>query len=418
MNHQDGKYKKEIRYYIQFFIWIIVAIVIGVVGGIIGTIFHTQIEHAAQANKSIDWLIYLLPLAGIVIVFTYHRFGVRQDPGTNLILKSTHTDSKVPFRLIPLIIISTVITHLFGASAGREGAALQVGGSLGSTLGNILKFNDQDRRITVITGMAAVFSAMFGTPVAATVFSMEVVSVGNLQYAAFVPAIIASIIAEYVTFKMGGHKTIYVVDLNHKLSLDYLVRVSILGIIVGIVAILFCILMHKTAQLLKKYFENAYLRIVVGASIIVVFTIIIGNRDYNGAGTGMIEQSLGQPIVWYAFIIKMIFTAISIGSGFKGGEIVPTLFIGATLGNMLSSILGLPFGLSAAVAMIALFCGVVNAPLSSIILAVELFGTGNISYFAVACAISYVISRYYSLYSAQIIVQDKMMQKDIFKKAE
>jgi H+/Cl- antiporter ClcA len=181
---------------------------------------------------------------------------------------------------------------------------------------------------------------------------------------------------------------------------------------------IFCKIMHQMAHFLAKVMPNAYVRAFIGGAVIVILTLMLGTRDYNGAGTHMIEQSFTGTVVWYAFLVKMIFTAITIGSGYKGGEIVPTLFVGATFGCMMGPVLGLPSSLAAALSMIGTFCGVVNAPLASVFLAVEMFGTGDIILFAVVCAISYVCSGYYSLYSSQTIVQDKVCQHDIFKKAD
>lgn len=394
------------------------AVVLGAVGGTIGSIFHHCIDEVTHLRGQVPWLLYFLPVVGLVIVFIYRRAGLKSDPGTNLILSSTQTKDTVPLRMLPLIFISTILTHLTGGSAGREGAALQVGGSLGSALGKVLKFKSEDIHITILCGMSAVFSAMFGTPIAAAVFSMEVVMVGSIQYAALVPCIVAAVVAKSVAGLMGSETTIYTVALDVAITPAMIFRTILLGILCGILSMVFCSLMHKISHLLAKVMPNVYVRAFVGGCIIVVLSLLLGTGDYNGAGTHMIEQSFTGQVVWYAFIVKMLFTAITIGSGFKGGEIVPTLFVGATFGCVVGPALGLPGSLAAAVAMIAMFCGVVNAPLASIFLGVEMFGTGDIVLFSIACAISYVCSGYYSLYSSQTIVQDKLYQHDIFKKAD
>lgn len=415
---QKRQLKKTGKYYLYFFRWIVISAILGVVGGLIGSIFHHCIDMVTELRGEFSWLLYLLPLTGLFIVVIYQMAGFEKDPGTNLILSSTQTEDKVPLRMLPLIFVGTVLTHLTGGSAGREGAALQVGGSLGSALGNTLKFKEEDRHVTILCGMAAVFSAMFGTPIAAAVFSMEVVVVGAIQYAALVPCIVAAVVAKYTAGLMGSKDTIYAAALDTPITPILLLQIIVLGILCGILSMLFCSLMHKTGHMLAKWMPNPYVRAFVGGCVIVLLTLLIGTRDFNGAGTHMIEQSLTGQVVWYAFLMKMLFTAITIGSGFKGGEIVPTLFIGATFGCVVGPLLGLPSGVAAAVSMIALFCGVVNAPLASIFLGVEMFGTGDIVLFAIVCAISYVCSGYYSLYSSQTIVQDKLYQHDIFKKAD
>lgn len=410
--------KRSGKYFLYFLRWIVIAIILGVVGGVIGYVFHHFINEATLLRGEYPWLLYLLPLIGLFIVFIYRKAGLEKDPGTNLVLSSTQTGEKVPLRMLPLIFVSTILTHLAGGSAGREGAALQVGGSLGSALGKFFKLKNEDVNITILCGMSAVFSAMFGTPIAAAIFSMEVVMVGAIQYAAFVPCVVAAVVAKYVTGLMGAHSTIYSVMLDVEITPVVLLQTIVLGILCGILSMVFCSLMHKTGHLLAKIMPNAYVRAFVGGIVIVALTLALGTRDYNGAGTHMIELSFVGNVVWYAFILKMVFTAITIGSGFKGGEIVPTLFIGATFGCVVGPVLGLPGSLAAAISMIATFCGVVNAPLASIFLGVEMFGTGDIVLFAIVCAISYVCSGYYSLYSAQTIVQDKVYQHNIFKKAD
>lgn len=406
------------KYYLDFLKWIIVAIILGVVGGAIGSVFHHAIDEVTSLRGSYPWMLYFLPFVGLLIVFLYQKAGLSKDPGTNRVFTSTRTEETVPLRMLPLIFVSTILTHLAGGSAGREGAALQVGGSLGSFLGKVLKMEWEDVHVTVLCGMSAVFSAMFGTPIAAAVFSVEVVMVGAIQYAALVPCIISAVVAKYVAGLMGSKETIYAVSFDVAITPALICQTVLLGVLCGILSMIFCSLMHKVAHMLSDWMPNPYIRAFVGGCVIVVLTLLIGTRDYNGAGTPIIEQTFTGQVVWYAFLVKMLFTALTIGSGYKGGEIVPTLFIGATFGCVVGPLFGLPSGLAAAIAMIATFCGVVNAPLASIFLGIEMFGTGHIVLFAIACAVSYVCSKYYSLYSSQTIVQDKLHQHDIFKKAD
>ena len=228
----------------------------------------------------------------------------------------------------------------------------------------------------------------------------------------------ASVVAKYVSGLMGAKDTIYAVTLDFPITPKLIIQVIVLGVMCGILSMVFCSVMHKTSHLLAKWMPNPYIRVFVGGCIIIILTVLLGTTDYNGAGTHVIEKSFVTQVAWYAFLLKMLFTAITIGSGYKGGEIVPTLFIGATFGCVIGPLLGLPSSLAAAVSMIAVFCGVVNAPIASIFLGVEMFGTGDIVLFAIVCAISYVCSGYYSLYSSQTIVQDKLKQHDIFKRAK
>lgn len=413
-----NKLTKTQKYIFYFLRWVVIAVILGAVGGMTGSIFHHCIDAVTALRGSCAWLLYLMPIAGLFIVFLYQKAGFPKDPGTNYIFDSTQTDKEVPFRLLPLIFVSTVMTHLTGGSAGREGAALQVGGSLGSLLGKLMKLNAEDKHITVLCGMSAVFSAMFGTPVAAAIFSLEVVMVGAIQYAALVPCIVAAVTAKYVAGLFGSVDSVYAVTLSYELEPEMLTHVIVLGVLCGLVSMLFCEAMHRTAHFFSDRIPNPYLRAVLGGCLIIGLTLLSGSGDYNGSGTVLITRAFEEPVAWYAFLLKILFTAITIGTGYKGGEIVPALCVGAAFGCAVGPLLGIGSGLAAAISMIAVFCGVVNAPIASIFLGIEMFGTGEVMYLAVACAISYVCSGYYSLYSSQTIVQDKLFQHNIFKKAE
>lgn len=403
-------------YVFGFLKWLAASTVIGVVGGLIGAVFHFCIEWVTDFREAHEWILYLLPFAGLLIVFLYHRAGIRKDGGTNLVLESIHTEKHVPFRMAPLIFTGTILTHLCGGSAGREGAALQIGGSIGSTLGELLHFDEKDKHVLVMCGMSAVFTAMFGTPITATIFSMEVVSVGILYYSAFVPCIISAAVAYAVTGNIGIQATRFRVDITYALSLDIFVKIIVLAIACGIVSVLFCVLLHQAAHFSREKLKNDYVRIFTGGCALIVMTLLVGNDFYNGAGTQIIQNALHADVPDLAFLFKILFTAVTIGVGFKGGEIVPTLFIGATFGNLMGPLLGLDPGFTAAVAMVAVFCGVVNCPIASLMLGVEIFGRSDILLLAIACGISYVFSGYYSLYSSQKIMYSKIRPEYINRK--
>ena len=283
--------KRNVKYDLYFFRWIFVAVVLGTVGGVIGFVFHHMIDEVTGLRGEFPSLLFLLPVAGLLIVFIYRKMGFEKDPGTNRVLSSTQTEDTVPLRMLPLIFISTILTHLCGGSAGREGAALQVGGSLGSALSKMMKLKREDGHLTVLCGMSAVFSAMFGTPIAAAVFSMEVVMVGAMQYAAIVPCIIAAVVAKYVTEIMGSHSAIYTVAFDVPITPLLLGQTILLGILSGILSMVFCKMMHEASHVLAKLLPNAYVRAFIGGVVIVALTLLLGTRDYNGAGTHMIEQS-------------------------------------------------------------------------------------------------------------------------------
>ena len=400
-----------------FFKWIIISIITGVVGGAVGSIFHLSVELATKTRIEHSWILYLLPFGGLLIVFMYKK-GMKGDPGTNLVINSIRTDGKVPFLMAPLIFLGTVITHLFGGSAGREGAALQLGGSIGSQIGNLIGLDEKDMHLITLCGMSSVFSALFGTPLTATFLAMEVISIGIIHYSAFIPCIVSSVTAYYISIYFGLDPVRFNLNVIPEISLINIVKVMILGSLCAVVSIIFCNLLHKSNNISKKIISNAYVRVFIGGIIIVLLTIIIGTRDYNGAGMDVILNAMNGTAKPEAFLLKMIFTAITISVGYKGGEIVPTFFIGATFGCVVGKFLGLDPCFGAAVGLVALFCGVVNTLITSIILSIELFGAGNIVLFAIACGVSYMESGYYSLYSSQKIMYSKIKAEYINRNAK
>jgi len=351
--------------------------------------------------------LFLLPLGGIVIIFLYRVFHEGDNKGTNLVITSIQANDSMPTKMAPLIIVSTMITHLFGGSAGREGAALQVGGALGNFLGKILRFDDKDRRIMIMCGMSACFSALFGTPIAAAIFSMEVISVGIMYYAALVPCVIAALVAQKLAQILGASATAFPVSEICEFNMINGSKFLLMSIIFALVSILLCICLHNAAKIYSKFIPNQYIRVVVAGLLVIALRYIVGSTDYLGAGGDVIARSFVTSAAWYVFLAKIIFTAITLGGGFKGGEIVPTLFVGATLGSFLASIFGLPVSLSAGCGMVAVFCGVTNCPITSLIISIEMFGAEPMKYCILCIALSYLLSGYYSLYSTQKIMYSK-----------
>lgn len=402
---------------VAFFKWIIIAGITGLIGGTVGSIFHLSVEFATQTRLEDPWIIYLLPFGGLIIVFLYKKV-MNEDPGTNLVINSIRTDGKVPFMMSPLIFIGTVITHLFGGSAGREGAALQLGGSIGSQIGNLIGLDEKDMHLITLCGMSGVFAALFGTPLTAAFFSMEVISIGIIYYSAYIPCIVSSLTAYGVSLYFGLEPVKFTLNVFPEVSLENIIKVMILGSLCAVVSIIFCEILHKSNNVLKKYISNSYMRVFIGGTAIVIMTLIIGSRDYNGAGMDIISSAVNGTARPEAFILKMIFTAITISVGYKGGEIVPTFFIGSTFGCVIGSFLGLDPCFGAAIGLAALFCGVVNTLITSVILSIELFGAGNIILFAIACGVSYMESGYYSLYTSQKIMYSKIKAEYINRNAE
>lgn len=403
--------KKEAQTILQFvwtfFKWLIIAGVTGGIGGVVGSLFHLSVTWAAQLRGIYPWLLWLLPVGGLFIAGIYHMARMENE-NTNAIIDSIHFGDNVPLLLVPCIYLGTVVTHLFGGSAGREGAALQIGGSLGCYIGRLFRLDEKDMRLATLCGMSAVFAALFGTPLTATLFALEVISVGVIYYSALVPCIVASLVAYGISIAFGIAPTRFSIVVEPVYA-GMLLKVAVLAIACSVMSIVFCVTMHATEHFLAKKIPNGYLRIAVGGAAIVALTLLVGTGDYNGAGMDVIQRALERgSAAPAAFFWKLVFTAITIGSGFKGGEVVPTFFIGATLGCVLGPLLGIPASFAAAIGLVCVFCGAVNCPIASIVLSVELFGSTELIYFALACGIAYMLSGYSGLYSSQKIMYSKL----------
>lgn len=401
------KLKKDyLPLYTGFLKWVLLSIMTGITVGFVGVLFFYSIKGVTDFRKSHSWIIWLLPLGGIAIVQLYKAMGFPDDKGTNLVLLSARDGEKMGFKNTICIFIASVITHLLGGSSGREGAALQIGGSMGSQFGQILKLDDDDRKIITMCGMSACFSAIFGTPVTATVFSAEICLVGSLQYSAIVPCIISAVSAMKVAefFKVTDFDLF--INAPEYSLLNY-GKIIVLGILCAVVSCIFCGASELASHLYKKI-KNQNLRIVTGGIIVAVLTFAIGTFDYNGAGGEIIAKAFTGDSRPEAFIMKILFTALTLGAGFKGGEIVPVFFTGSTFGSLMAEILGIDYSLGAGVGMVAVFCGVTNCPLASIILSVELFGGSGFGFCAIACCISFMLSGYMSLYTAQQFMYSKI----------
>lgn len=402
-------FKKMGEYILNLLKWIVLSVIIGVLCAFSGCLFHYAVDFGAHARSINPYIVFGLPLGGILIVFLYHICKMDDDKGTNAILSSVRSAEKIPFLLAPVILTSTAITHLFGGSAGREGAALQIGGSIGSSLARLLRLKNYSTSVLIMCGMSGLFSAVFGTPLTAAIFALEVSRVGIIHYGALFPSLVSAITAQVVAELLGVHKTAFALSFVPEFEIILSLKVIVLSLLAAVLSIVFVSAMHEGGKLFSRYIPNKYLRIVSGGFIIILLTFIVGNQDYNGAGMDIITNAVenGQAPL-FAFALKILFTSITLSSGFKGGEIVPTFFIGSTFGVFIAPFLGVNPSFAAAIGLIALFCGVVNCPVASVFLSIELFGAEALIYFAIASAIGYFFSGNYSLYSAQEIVFSKL----------
>jgi len=398
------------NYSIAFVYWLVLGIITGFFCGLLGTGFSKTISFVTDFRSEHQWLIFLLPIAGLISVTTYKIFKVN-GIGTNHVFESVRTENPVPFLLAPAIFAGSALTHLCGGSAGKEGAALQLGGSVSTAISKILHLNEKSRHIITMCGMGALFSAVFGTPLGACIFALEVISVGQICLAAIFPTFISSITAYVIAIQFGVKPERFHIDSVPSVNPDSLWRVIIIAVAAAIVSAAFCHLMHYSAKLFEKLFKNHFLRISIGGIIIIVLTLLVGTNDYNGGGINVIERIFHEGTVRpEAFILKMIFTAITIGAGFKGGEIVPSFFIGATLGGTLAPLVGLSPAVGAAIGMASMFCGVTNAPLATCFLCTEMFGAEGIIFFALSSFTGFILSGYTSLYQSQRLVFSKLKE--------
>ena len=411
---------KNILYFIR---WTAISIVMGTVCGLIGTAFGYGVIYAQRLFKTHSFMLYLMPVAGVLIVLLHQMFHELGNRGTNLILESISSDERIPMATLPCIFISTILSQAVGASAGKEGAALQIGGCIGNYFGDVFHMDERDKKVMIMSGMSGCFGAIFGTPLAAAMFGIEVISIGVAYYAALVPCVFASFIGAQISGALGLHGESFLILHIPKFSLVPALYTVGLGLTCALLSVCFCILLHETQHLYKNKIGNVYVRILVAAGLSIALALIFerdycGSRDYNGSGMDIIEHAVvGGHAKGWAWVLKIVFTAITIGAGFKGGEIVPTLAVGSSFGCTFGLLTGFEPSLCAAAGMLATFVGVTNCPIATMFLGFELFGFEAMPYFAVAVAISFTLSGYYGLYSGQKFTYSKTKAEFINRKA-
>lgn len=343
MSYRSERVRRHMREAKSFLMWFFFACTIGVMVGMVAVAFHHGIDLATELRGHLPWVIWLLPVGGVAIVLLYRVCGMEKDRGTNLVLVAVREAEPLKLRTAPLIFLATILTHLVGGSAGREGAALQLGGSLAAYVGRTIRLDAKDSRVMVMCGMAAAFSGLFGTPITAAVFAMEVVSVGVMYYVAIVPCLTAALVALLTAKVFGMHATVgYEIGTAAMLTPTNVLMTVVLGILCAVVSVYFCKAMHASPHLYQKYFPDPLVRAAVGGVLVLALTLLVGSQDYNGAGDPMIRRMLAGETVPAAFLLKILFTAVTLGAGFRGGEIVPVLFTGCAFGTLVGPLLGCP----------------------------------------------------------------------------
>lgn len=388
---------------------LILCIIIGVIAGGVGTAFAFTITFVTNLRTGFPWLLYLLPLGGILSQLTFKALKT-DGMGTNQVIESSEGEAKISFKLAPSIFIATALSHLFGASVGREGAALQLGGGTGVLVGDVFKVDKNDKKLLVAVGMSAFFSAVFGTPLAAAFFAVEIARVGRPRFERLFYTLSAALIAFFTSQLLGGHAERFHLTDVPSVGAVTLLKTMLIAFLCTCLAWVFCYAIRHTSHLLKMIIPNRYIKVAVGGAVIIALTKIIGNGDYNGAGVFVIERIFeSDDVVPWAFVLKIVMTSIAIAAGFRGGEIVPTLFIGATFGAFMAGIVGLPVAFGAAIGMTALFCSVTNCPLASLLLAVEIFSGVGIGFMVLAVVVSFILSGRISLYTSQEVPDIKSL---------
>ncbi len=395
--------------------WLLLGGGIGILAGTASAIFLVSLDWATQSRLASPNLLFLLPVAGFAVGWIYHHFGGAAGQGSALVIEEIHSNqARIPLRMAPLVLLGTVITHLFGGSAGREGTAVQMGASLADTLRRVLGLAGDNRRLMIMAGISGGFASVFGTPVAGFVFGMEVQSLGRIRYDGLVPCLVAAYVGDLVTRAWGVGHSHYPPLPNLALDPLLLLKVALAGVLFGITSIVFVELTHGIKSVYSRHVHYPPLRPVIGGLLVVALTLLLNTQDYLGLGIPLIQQSIGGAgVMPFAFLLKLVFTALTLGSGFLGGEVTPLFVIGATLGYTLGGVLGVDPAFLASIGFVAVFAGASNTPLACALMAMELFGGGSPHYLILGCVVAYLASGHRGIYVTQRVGSPKAAGSDI-----
>jgi H+/Cl- antiporter ClcA len=396
--------------------WILLTGIIGFLVGSASAFFLVSLDWATNWRENHTWIIAFLPLSGLLIGLMYHYFGNSVVKGNNLLIEEFHNPKQIiPLKMAPLVLAGTIITHFFGGSAGREGTAVQMGGAIADQFTHLFRLSKEDRKIILTVGISAGFASIFGTPLAGAVFALEVMILGSIRYEAIVPSFLAAVIADYFCHFWNISHTKYTISTVSQMNPQNLLWAVFAGIIFGLVSNLFSKSIHFWTRLFHAKINYPPLRPLIGGIVIAVAVWAVGSTKYIGLGIPSIVESFSIQMPQYDFIAKILFTSFTIGAGFKGGEVTPLFFIGATLGNALIWIIPLPLGLLAGMGFVAVFAGATNTPIACTLMGLELFGIESGVFIAIACIISYLFSGHSGVYSSQIVGSPKHLVFGLLK---
>jgi H+/Cl- antiporter ClcA len=396
------KIQMTLKYYAQ---WIVISAGIGVAAGFASAVFLGLLEKMTETRLEHPWLLFFLPLGGLVVGFAYNKYGKKVQGGNNLLIDEFHDPQAIiPFRMAPLVLVGTLVTHLFGGSAGREGTAVQMGGSIADQIGHVIKVTPEQRRVLLMAGMAGGFGSVFGVPFAGTIFGLEVLAIGQLHLWALVECAVASFVANAVTLACGIHHAVYVHPSVISMTHTTVIYCLIAGVAFGLAARLFAFCTDQVSLSTKKYIKSLALRSFFGgAAVSLLFYLVPELTRYAGLGVPLIVDSLKHALPFYDWFGKLIMTALTLGVGFKGGEVTPLLFVGSTLGNAMSPLMPIPLPILAAMGFVGVFAGAANTPFACTLMAMELFGPQIAAFAALACFASYLVSGHHGIYHSQKI---------------
>lgn len=401
---------KHLEIVLFFGKWLLISLFIGAMVGSASAFFLEALQWATNWREAHLWVIWLLPIGGMAVGLLYHYYGKEVEGGNNQLIDELQQPKKiVSILMAPFVLFGTIVTHFFGGSAGREGTAVQMGGSIADQLSYLLKPDAENRKIIIAAGISAGFASVFGTPLAGAVFGLEMAVINKVNYKALIPCFLSAILANYVTTAWGVPHTHYAITSTTEVNFKTVGYILLASACFGLAGLTFSVLTKKLGAVYTKFISFAPLRPFVGGVIIAVLVFAVGHTRYIGLGVPTIVDAFTQELPSYDFLAKIIFTAITLGAGYKGGEVTPLFFVGATLGNALSGVIPLPMDLLAGCGFVAVFAAAANTPIACLLMGIELFGSGASTFIGLACVVAFLFSSHTGIYKSQLIGWSKGM---------